>query len=202
MPRDRDNATVWALVLAAGSARRFGASKLLAEVDGMPLVRRAVRAAESACNGRSLLVVGHDRHRVSVAAAPECGFIVVNEHHAGGIGTSLALGARALAERADAIVVLLADQPLVTAAHVGTLVGRWTGAAGHIVATAYAGSAGPPILLPSGCFSDLVRLEGDAGAKPLLEDARFTADTVPFEAAAIDIDTPEDLSRIRRSARS
>jgi len=196
MPHDRSNRTVAALVLAAGSARRFGASKLLAGIDGIPLVRHSVRAAEAACDGRSLLVAGHDWRRVTKAAAPQRGFFVLNENHAGGMGTSLALGVRTLARRADAVVLLLADQPLVTAEHVRVLIARWTGETSHIVASAYSGTAGPPILFPSGCFADLARLHGDAGAKVLLRDSRFTVDTVPCEAATVDIDTPADLSRI------
>jgi CTP:molybdopterin cytidylyltransferase MocA len=57
-------------------------------------------------------------------------------------------------------------------------------------------------LFPSGCFADLARLEGDSGGRQLLSDKRFQVTEILFEAAAVDIDTPDDLRQISRNARS
>jgi len=192
---------VYTLVLAAGRSQRFGSNKLLIEIDRMPLVRHAMQTAEAACGGRSLLVVGHDWQAVAAAAAPQRGFLLRNEHYATGMGSSLALGSRALAGRADAIVVLLADQPLVDAGHIAELIDRWHGNDRRIVASAYADTAGAPVLLPSSCFGDLAGLEGDAGARRLIGDDRFETATVACAAGAVDIDTPDDV-RPWRNARN
>ena len=187
---------ICALVLAAGSASRYGRTKQLEEFDGIPLVRRAVRVAEAVCDSRIALVVGHDWQRVSRLGLTTGGFLIRNEDYEAGLGTSLALGIRAVRHAADAILVMLADQPLVDADHANALVEAWTGAGNEIVATAYDDTDGPPVLFPSGCFDELAKLEGDNGGKHLLADPRFTTRTITFEPAAIDIDTPADLERL------
>ena len=53
------------------------------------------------------------------------------------------------------------------------------------------------MILPRDTFDDLVRLDGDRGANRLLEDRRFVVETVPFEPAAVDVDTPADLESLR-----
>lgn len=187
---------LYALVLAAGRASRYGRTKQCEAFDGVPLVRRAVDAAAAVCDSRVVLVVGHDWRNVSEAGRGPAGFLVRNESHDDGLGTSLGLGVRALRHVAEAVLVVLADQPLVTGEHLARLVDSWSGARDEIVATAYGGTAGAPVLFPSGCFDELVTLEGDGGGKHLLADARFTTRTVTFEPAAVDIDTPEDLERL------
>jgi len=187
---------VYALVLAAGTSSRFGRTKQLEEFDGSSLVRRAVDAATAACADRQVLVVGHDWSAVADAGLGAGGFLVRNENHASGLGSSLALGVRALRHAAQAILVILADQPLVSAGHLRALIDTWSGAGDEIVATAHTDTAGPPVLFPRGCFDDLAQLRGDSGGKHLLSDPRFRTRTIRFEPAAVDIDTPADLARL------
>ncbi len=187
---------VYVLVLAAGRASRYGRTKQCETFDGMPLVQRAADAAAALCGNRVVLVAGHDWRKVSEAGLVAAGFLVHNENYDGGLGTSLALGVRAVRQVAAAVLVTLADQPLVTGEHLACLVEAWSGASNEIVATAYGGTAGAPVLFPSGCFEDLAALEGDSGGKHLLSDPRFKTKTVAFEPAAVDIDTPDDLARL------
>ena len=190
-------ASIHAIVLAAGASRRFGSTKQLADVDGTPLARRAVDTAGEVFGDRVTLVLGHDWQAVFEACSPLRGFVVINDQHAGGLGTSIARGVCAVRHAADAIVVLLADQPLIPAAQLGALCTAWSGAADEIVATGYAGTAGPPALFAAAAFDALAALRGDQGARQLLTDERFTLRTVTCEAAAVDIDRPEDLQRLR-----
>ena len=188
---------VFAAVLAAGRSQRFGRSKLLEAVNGKPLVRHAAEIARTACGDRSILVTGHESAAVTVAAGDAPQFVIVNDRHAEGLGGSIALAARVVAHDAEALLLLFADQPLVTEQHVEALIAAWSGAKDEIVATAFAGTVGPPVLFPRGAFDALGRLTGDTGAKPLLQDSRFDVRTVPFEDAAIDVDTPADLEKLR-----
>ena len=192
----RNNNSVFALVLAAGCSTRFGATKQISEIDGSSLASRAINVANEVCGARSVLVVGHDWQAVKDSCKPLPGFLLYNDQYANGIGTSIARGLQSIRHAAGAVIVMLADQPLVTAAHVTTLLETWSGADNEIVASAFADSAGPPVLFPSACFGDLVKLTGDAGGKHLLHDSRFTLKTVRFEAAAVDIDTPDDLTNL------
>ena len=184
---------VFAIVLAAGHASRFGATKQLALVDGETLVHRAVRAAREACGDQSILVAGHDAERVIEAAAGQCQFLLVNDRYADGLGTSVALAARSLTGIADALLLTLADQPKVTSAHLRDLIAAWSGADDEIVATAFGEVRGAPALLPASSIGALTNLEGDKGARDLLNDATYVQNSVVFEDAGIDIDRPRDL---------
>jgi len=187
---------VFAIVLAAGSATRFGATKQLVKLDGKSLVEHAVEIANEVCQDHCLLVVGHNHQAVAAACQSEPGFMVVNDNHTAGLGTSLALAVRSIRHVASAVIVLLADQPRVTAQHVRALAESWSGSDKEIVTTSFAGTQGPPVLFPAGCFDELAGLTGDRGGRHLFDDPRFRLSTVVFEPASIDIDTPGDLTQI------
>ncbi|HSM31730.1 MAG TPA: nucleotidyltransferase family protein [Woeseiaceae bacterium] len=188
----------FAVVLAAGGSQRFGRSKLLEPVQGEPLVRRAANLAREVCGDCSLLVTGHERAAVTAAAGDAVRFMIVNDRYEDGIGVSIALAAKAVSHAADALLLLFADQPLVTPRHLRALLAAWDGSDREIVATAFSGILGPPVLFPRGAFTALGRLSGDTGAKSVLQDSRFDVRTVAFEDAAIDIDTPADLEKLRK----
>jgi molybdenum cofactor cytidylyltransferase len=193
---------VFAIVLAAGSASRFGSTKQLAEFEGLSLVARAVKTANEAVANRTVVVVGHDAGAVATELQSTEGFMIVNDRHAEGLGTSLSRAVAAVRHVASAIVVLLADQPRIDSQHLQELISAWNGDEHQIVATAFSATQGPPVLFPAACFDDLQGLKGDAGGKHLFGDARFQMTTVAFEPAALDIDTPADLTQISRNARS
>lgn len=190
--------TVFAVVLAAGKSSRFGTNKQTVEFDGVPIVRRAVDVGTSVCGDRVLTVLGHEAATVLRALNANAGFVIVNEAYETGLGSSIAAAVRVLPPQAAALLLLLADQVLVTPEHLRSLLGQWSGADNEIVATAFAGTVGPPALLPRATFEDLRNLTGDAGARGLFRDQRFGLKTVRFEAAAADVDTPSDLTRTVR----
>lgn len=191
MPR-----AIHALVLAAGQSQRYGSSKLLHELHGMPLLRHALAAAQDACPGRVCLVTGHASEDIADAASGLADQLVLNTEYRTGIGSSIAKGISHLREEAAGVIVILADQPLVTAAHIGGLIGRWDGDPDAIVATRFSGVDGPPVLFGQSHFGQLSELVGDAGAKQVLRSHADVLRTVEFERAAIDIDTPSDLEAL------
>jgi len=193
---DATSNRVFAVVLGAGSASRFGSTKQLASFDGVPMVRLATETAARALADHTALVVGHDRKAVVAACEPMCGFLIVNDQHQAGIGSSIAQAVRSLQPVAQACIVMLADQPLISSSHVRSLIETWSGADDEIVATAFADTLGPPVLFPRGCFADLAALTGDSGGRHLFDDDRFTVRSVLFEGAALDIDTPDDLDNL------
>jgi len=188
--------TIFAAVLAAGCSSRFGSTKQAAELNGVPLVRRVFAAATDVFGNRVVTVIGHDITSVLMAMKSRSGFVVVNEDYRSGLGSSIATAARVCHGNADALLLLLADQPLVTAQHLRNLVESWSGSENEIVATTYAGTKGAPVLFPRGAFDALRSLTGDQGARVLLNDSRFSLKTVRFEPAAVDIDAPEDLASL------
>jgi len=200
MSDTNSNNDIYAVVLAAGTSSRFGTSKQLAEIRGVPLVRRAVASANAACGDHTVLVVGHDRNAVVTACGPMQGYFLVNDDFEVGLGSSVARAIASLQHTARAVIVILADQVRITPEHLSAISSTWSGADDEIVATGYSGSRGAPVLFPRGCFDDLLALSGDTGGQHLLFDDRFRVREVLFEAAAVDIDTPEDLIQHVHSA--
>lgn len=185
------------VLLAAGGGRRFGASKQLAEFDGMPLARRCASAALA--TGASVSVVtgaDGDAVRASLAGLPLA--LVHNPDWARGIGCSLACGVRALlAGRPPppSILLHLADLPAVAAADLDRIIQAWHAAPDRVVVAGFAAGTGPPVLFPPRLFAALADLDGDRGARDLVLAEGGAAIVVPVAGAAWDIDTPDDLAR-------
>ncbi|MGB5345043.1 MAG: nucleotidyltransferase family protein [Woeseia sp.] len=194
-PRPHDP-QLYALVLAAGSASRYGSPKQLAHYQGTALVTRSVRLAERLCADRSVLVTGFAGREVHAACAPLRGFTVYNEDYPQGLGTSIARGVAVLRGVADGVLLLLADQPLVTLEHLRALEARWRAQPERAVASRYAGSVGVPAILPAADFEALLALAGDSGAKAIIEAHGSGLITLDFAAAATDIDRPQDLAAL------
>lgn len=183
-------------VLAAGMSARFGTNKLTQTLHAKPLLQHSLIAANSAFGGRVNLVVGHDEQIVRSVAAGLADRIIVNENYRSGIGTSISTGVHALRENADAILIMLADQALVTATHIGNIIKAWSGADNEIVASSYDATTGPPILFPSKAFDLLCNLTGDTGARAVLADENFAVRLIDCPPAGFDVDTPEDLKTL------
>jgi len=191
--------STFAIILAAGESKRFGSTKQLADYGGESLVLRAVRLAEEVCGDRSVLVAGSDWQRVVAACRPQRGFFVRNDKYASGMSSSIACGIGSVTHTATAVLLMMADQPLVTAAHLNSLIGEWRKAPGDIVVSEYSGIQGPPVIFPAQSFERLMKLEGDRGARSLLIDSDYSITGLEFSAGAVDIDTAEDLAKLTKS---
>jgi molybdenum cofactor cytidylyltransferase len=144
-----------------------------------------------------VLVAGHDWQSVTAACKPLNGFVALNSRFAEGMSTSIATGVKAVSETAAGVLLLLADQPLISEEHLAALAEAWNSSRDSVCVTTYAGTEGPPVIFPARLFPELIALRGDRGAKPVLDANRQSIVAVPCEVAAVDIDTPEDLRRIR-----
>lgn len=188
-----DGKHLFAIVLAAGTSRRFRATKQLVNYCGEPLVCRAMRLAEAVCAEHSVLVTGSEWRRVHDACAPLKGFFVRNEAFESGMGGSIACGVRAVTGSADAVLLLLADQPLITASYLQQMIVAWNGSDTTIVCSEFAGVVGPPVIFPAAYLDELACLGGDKGARVLIDTHHEQVIALPCEAAATDIDTHDDL---------
>jgi molybdenum cofactor cytidylyltransferase len=192
------------VVLAAGSSTRLGRNKLLLELDGEPLVRRAVRAALEAGLAPVVVVLGHEAARVEYALAglPPAVRALVNSDHARGVNTSLRAGIESLPEDAAAAVIVLADMPRVTADMIARLVEvhRETGA--PLVASEYGGVHAPPTLYARAIFPELGGAEGDGCGKRVVRAHADEAVRVPWPAERLaDVDREEDWERLAAERR-
>lgn len=184
------------LLLAAGASRRMrGQDKLLRDVDGAPMLRRAAEAAlaSRADAVRVVLPSGADARR----AALEGLAVPVSEaaDASSGMAASLRAGLRDVAEGTAAVVVALADMPDVTAEHFDRVIAAFEPEEGREIAQAETedGVIGHPVLFGQRFFESLAALTGDRGARDVIAANRDFHVTVPTpgQGAACDLDTPE-----------
>jgi molybdenum cofactor cytidylyltransferase len=184
------------VLLAAGKASRMGEGgphKLLATFNGVPLVRRMALTARAAA---ALVIVVTGHRRIEVEAALEGLDIetVWNGRYESGMASSIAagLGSRAVAG-ADGVMIMLSDMPGLTADALGLLIAAFDGSQGKaIVRAVFDGARGNPVILPSSLRPALLALEGDVGARSIIERCGLPIIEVEIGAAAqLDVDTPE-----------
>jgi CTP:molybdopterin cytidylyltransferase MocA len=186
------------VLLAAGEGSRFGGAKQLASIGGEPMVRRVARILLET-QLPVCVVTGAHAGEVEAVLADLPLKLVGCERWSQGMGDSLAAGVRAVVGAfplASAVLVCLADQPLLSAAQLRAMLQRHQAMPDRIMATQYADLQGPPVLFPRDCFAALTALSGPHGARTLLrqETARVEVFASP---AWVDVDTPQDLEQVR-----
>jgi molybdenum cofactor cytidylyltransferase len=189
------------IVLAAGRSTRMGtANKLVADIGGKPMVRGVAEVALASQTAMVLVVTGHMAAEVSSALAGLDVTLVANPDYATGLASSLKAGIRALPPSCVGALILLGDMPQIAPVHLNTLMGAF--AADAIVVPVHGGRQGNPVLWPARVFPELLRLDGDAGAKRLIAAHAASVREVDLGTEAIftDIDTPEALAQLRGSA--
>lgn len=187
-----------AIILAAGKAERFGGPKQLLEIAGETLLDRACRIAVEAGCSTVLRVLGARADEIMARPVPEGVHTLVHQTWEEGMGGSLAAGAGRLLDIApdtEALFVLLADQPLVTADLLVGMVPLLTEAT--IILCGQDRVSGPPALFARQHFEELMALHGDRGAKALA--ARYPHAVFPFAGVQCDIDTPEAWENFQKS---
>jgi molybdenum cofactor cytidylyltransferase len=177
-----------------------GPNKLLAELNGKPLVRIAVEAALRSRADPVIVVTGHERERVEAALAGLSVRWVHNPDYAQGLSTSLKAGIAALPPQADGVVVCLGDMPQVRPAMIDRLIAAFDPARGAlIVVPTIGGKRGNPVVWSRRFFPELIALEGDVGARHVIGTYGEAVVEVPADGAVlVDVDTPEALSALKR----
>lgn len=191
-----------AIVLAAGASTRLGQPKQLLQIDGESLLRSTVRlAAESGC-APIFVVLGFeaDRMRQELHGLPVK--IVVNQDWQSGMGLSLRCGISAGMKETpepQKTLVLLCDQPSLSAEILLSLLRTSAKTKSLITASRYASRSGVPAIFDRQLYPDLLKIEGDQGARAVIQRYAEQTSTVEFPDGIIDIDTPEDLANLASS---
>jgi molybdenum cofactor cytidylyltransferase len=189
------HAPIHALVLAAGSGSRFGGGKLMAPWRGGVLLDGALDAAFAAPVQAVHVVVGADP-AVAAHARARGAAIVEAEDHALGLSASLKAGLAALPMGAAGVLVFLGDMPLVPHDVLASLIEALAGGAVAAVPV-FENRIGNPAALSARLFPDLLALEGDRGARALIEGLGEAVVRIPAPDAGIlfDVDRQDDLGR-------
>lgn len=182
------------MLLAAGSGRRFGGDKLIHSVDGETMIARACKLHASLPYAARILVTRPSDGPVQDCAARYAFPIAENPRHLEGIGTSAALGMTRLVQLDDALDGVLfgvCDQPYLTPGVVHALLDQFARTLESIVAPAFDGVRGNPVIFPKDLFAEFSALDGDVGGGAIIRRHPERVRLVPIESAQAltDIDT-------------
>lgn len=187
------------VVLAAGGSTRMGRPKQLLPVRGRPLLELVVAEACASTLDDVVVVLGAAADEVRAAVDLGRATVVVNPDHEQGMSTSLRAGIAALDPGVTRTVILLGDQPDLSAAVIDELLELQERSGLPAAALSFDGLLHPPVVLDRSLWGGLLELEGDVGCRRIV---RARPELVAALAASapgrhpVDIDTPDDYSRL------
>jgi CTP:molybdopterin cytidylyltransferase MocA len=190
-------ARIGAVVLAAGAGSRFGGGKLLAPLDGRPILTHVLEAVRATRPADTVVVLGHDAAKIETAIAWAGERRVVNPDPEAGLSSSLRVGFDALADDLDGVFVVLGDQPLVDPAVLRALGGAQVGGRIGFVVPRYVGGGGAnPVLVLRAGRPLVAGARGDRGLGPVLAAHPELVAEVELGGSNPDVDTPADLAEL------
>ena len=188
------------IILAAGASTRMGHNKLLIELEGEPLVRRAARRGLAAGLDPLLVVLGYEADRLRQALQGLAFTAVLNPRFSEGMNTSLSAGVAAMPAEAEAALVLLADMPFVERAMIEEVVLRWRETGAPVVASRYGAAVAPPTLYARALFPLLAGGTGEGRGREVVRGQGERARFIDWPASAlVDLDVTEDVARAKTS---
>jgi molybdenum cofactor cytidylyltransferase len=192
-----------AIILAAGRSTRMGGpNKMLAEINGKPLVRIVVEQALASRASSVLVVTGYERTKIAQALAGLDVRLVFNPDYADGLAGSVKAGVGAVPDTTDGAIVCLGDMPLVDKGLIDRLIDAFDPERGALIAVPVAdGRRGNPVLWSRRLFNELMTLQGDIGARHLIAQHQEAVAEVAVsgKSAFLDVDTPVELAAARDS---
>ncbi len=196
-----DDGRVAAIVLAAGAGSRFGGGKLLAAVDGRPLLQHVLDRLAEARVDDVIVVLGADAAAIEAAIEWRAERRVVNPEPERGLASSLAIGRAALGPGTGAVLIALGDQPTLRTDVIRALLEAPDDPDRPVVVPAYAEDRGRnPVLVRSAGFSLLDEASGDHGLGPILAAHPERVQEVAVAGSNPDVDTPADLVGVLEAA--
>ncbi|HSB41379.1 MAG TPA: nucleotidyltransferase family protein [Methylomirabilota bacterium] len=192
-----------AVVLAAGLSRRMGQDKLLMPVGGKALIRHTVETVLAGGVDSVWVVTGPDVEAIAAALVGLDVQLVVNPAPEEGQAGSLRAGIAALPASVDAVVIALGDQPSLDPSIIPALLAARRTSPKLIVAPRYRDGQGNPVLFKREIFPELLRLTGDQGARPIIQQEPARVEWVELDLPMPpDVDTPADYEKIRAKLRA
>jgi molybdenum cofactor cytidylyltransferase len=187
------------IVLAAGSSRRMGSPKQLLLIDGRPLLEMVVAQACASHLDDVLVVLGASAEEIKSRLDLGRARALVNPDHASGMASSLRAGLAGLGAEVDRAMVILGDQPDVTAQLLDRLLDLQEESGLPAAALSFNGLLHPPVVLKRELWGDLMALEGDVGCRAVIRAWPELVAKLPAETDLkhpVDLDTPDDYRRL------
>ena len=176
----------------------MGKAKQTLPVGGVAMLQRVLTTLRRSGVGEVVVVLGAGAEAVRENVPFEGERVVLNPEYQNGLGSSLRTGIGSLDPSAEAAIVVLADQPLVSASTIDSLISAYEKTKAPVVAPFYHGVRGNPVLFDRSLFPELVKIEGDVGAKSVVRAhgrEMFRVD-VQDRGVVTDVDTPNDYALI------
>ena len=185
---------IGAIVLAAGGSSRLGSPKQLLTFREETLIRHAAKAALQSVCDRVVVVVGNQAEQMRRELDDLAVSVVENQNWQSGISSSIRAGLEEmLTSDCDGVVIMLCDQPFVTADVLNELISTHRTTGHTIVASTYGTTRGVPAFFAAELFTELASLTADEGARRIIAAHSEEVATVEFPQGSIDIDTPSDI---------
>jgi len=206
--------TIALLLVAAGTSSRLGQPKQLVEISTsaqqhQSLLQRQIALMNSvgtALNTKNYCVLGYQYEQMHQHLANTKQYnqvtnkvtLIHHENFAQGLSTSIAKGVTSLANDIDAVAIFLVDQWQLSPAQLQTLIQLWQKHPKNICIASDRNVYGPPVIFPRAYFNELMTLQGDEGAKPLIKIYRDKVLNVDMPSAFIDLDTQDQLEQLKK----
>jgi molybdenum cofactor cytidylyltransferase len=191
------------MILAAGASTRLGRPKQLLPFRGRSLLRHAAETALASVCRPVVVVLGAFAERLHGELSGLAVTVAINPRWQEGMSSSIRAGLKALAPKGagpKAVLIMLCDQPLVSAQFLDRLVAVHQSSGRGIIAAEYGGQAGVPALFSRAYYAELAALRGSRGAKPVIVKYAKDAERIPLPEAALDIDREKDIQQLGRGA--
>jgi molybdenum cofactor cytidylyltransferase len=177
----------------------MGSNKMLFELEGESVLRRAARRALAAGLSPLVVVLGHeaDKAKRELDGLP-CQW-TLNPLYEQGINSSLKAGITAVRDLdAKAAMVMLADMPYVTTEMIAAMIARFRASVAPLAISDYAGVNAPPMVYDQSLFGELLAMEGEGCGRQVVKRHKGEAEVLPWPVAALaDLDVPEDYARVQ-----
>jgi molybdenum cofactor cytidylyltransferase len=201
---ERRGSSTAIIILAAGASTRMGRPKVLLTYGSRTFLRHAAETAAASICRPILVVLGAYTNQLQSEIDDLPVRSVINERWADGMGSSIQVGIGTLniydrADSIEALVLMLCDQPYVTAAVINDLVTAYHLNGKGIIASEYDCTLGVPALFGREYFAELATMRGAAGAKHIIAAHASDVVPVPFPEGMTDIDTPEDYRQLQNA---
>jgi len=191
-----------AIVPAAGMSTRMGRNKLLLAFKGKPLIAQAVDTLLESEVDEVVVVIGHEADKVKAELQGRQVTIVENPNYGQGMSTSIRVGLGAVSSGARAIMIYLADQPLLEADDVNRLIRAFAEAREHnksIVVPFFRGKRGNPVILDASYKEAILEVVGEVGCKRVIKRNPDKVLVVEMETDHVirDVDKVEDYEGLK-----
>lgn len=187
------------IVLAAGESSRLGRPKQLLLYEGRPLLQHAVQVANESGADPVIVVLGADAETIKKEIDDPGVSVVENIDWNEGMASSIRCGLKLFTQinhSPEGIILMVCDQPFVTASLLKDLMSVHQQSGKPIVACSYDNTFGPPVFFHHTFFEELLELKGDVGARAIILHHTADVEVIPFPKGTYDVDTETDYERI------